>query len=352
MVCTGRGSRTGSGQQLDLQGASIGQAQGRPFELGVGLELLDAGATDRLAEGPQPGPWRLGRGRCRAGQRCERGQGSAQRGLRGVVRTLRHVGAPSVCAGLAAGGGVHTAGGMTMAPSEPTNGFNSVPSPSGSDATNDRRTDALVWRAAGPEGAALRAAAAAAPGWYWVQRPRAVGPGCFDGAAPVQLPIWIGPALQVQSPLTDLRDLSAEALCPIDVATGASWETLFAGPILPGAPSGSLVVRPDGPPDGAGPVAAGWWWCRTVGPLMHVDPDGIGPIFLMDGEDGRRMVYAAATAAGRGVDLIELGFAEPLVARWGLIDAQGEAGRTEAHFYGPIALPAPAAPEQPRRLLG
>ncbi len=210
----------------------------------------------------------------------------------------------------------------------------------------------LAWRSAGPDGAALRAAAAAEPGWYWVQRPLAVGPGHFDGAARVQLPIWIGPDLRVQSPLTELSDLSAASLCPEDESTGSAWETLYAGPISPGAPSGSLAVRADGPPVGEAPRQAGWWWCRTVGPLLHVDPDGIGPIYLAYGADGQLMVYAAAAADGRGVDLIELGFAEPLVARWGLIDAQGEAGRTEAHFYGPIPRPAPLAPTQPRRRAG
>ena len=207
---------------------------------------------------------------------------------------------------------------------------------------NPTPTAALTWREAGPEGEALRAAAAEAPGWYWLLRPQSEGPGAYAADDLIQLPVYIRPDGALQSPLSDLTELSPEAFTSVKTAAGVPLPTRFAGPLSPGALVGSLRVREDGPPAGFVPTAAGWWWCRTEKPLNHVDPDGIGPIYLAPDARGELLVYSAAHPEnGAGVDLFELGFAEPLLARWGIIDAAGEAGRVEAHFYGPIPTPAP-----------
>lgn len=207
---------------------------------------------------------------------------------------------------------------------------------------HNESSPSLVWRAAGPEGESLRAAAAAAPGWYWLLRPQSEGPGAYAADDLIQLPVYIRPDGGLQSPLSDLTELSPEAFTSVKTSAGVILPTFFAGPLRPGARVGSLRVREDGPPEGFRPTAAGWWWCRTEKPLNHVDPNGVGPIYLAPDARGELLVYSAAHPEdGAGVDLFELGFAEPLLARWGIIDAAGEAGRVEAHFYGPIPTPAP-----------
>jgi len=205
---------------------------------------------------------------------------------------------------------------------------------------NDEPTPELQWQEAGPTGEALRAAAAAAPGWYWLLRPQSEGPGAYAADDLITLPIYIRPDGSLQSPLSDLSDLRPEAFTGVQTAAGQPLPTRFAGPLRPGALVGSLRVRADGPPEGFVPSAAGWWWCRTEKRLNHVDPNGIGPIYLAPSPKGELLVYSAAHPDnGVGVDLFELGFAEPLLARWGIIDGAGEAGRVEAHFYGPIPTP-------------
>ena len=54
------------------------------------------------------------------------------------------------------------------------------------------------------------------------------------------------------------------------------------------------------------------------------------------------MVYPASTVRGEALDIWELGFSEPLISAKGIIDGEGEAGRTKAEFLGRIPLPEAA----------
>lgn len=198
----------------------------------------------------------------------------------------------------------------------------------------------MAWRTVGHEGEVFRAQVEAAPGWYWVHRPLNLGPRSVDPERGVVLPVHVDARGHLTSPLSDLQDLSADALVVPDAARGVRHLTFFWGPVAPGAPSGHLVKRPGQPLSGTLP-GPGWHWCRTAAPLLHVDAQGIGPIYVVEEADGRRWVYPAAFADGRPCDVFELGFAEPFVSEGGLIDASGEVGRHEAWLYGPVAAPPP-----------
>lgn len=197
----------------------------------------------------------------------------------------------------------------------------------------------MSWRSAGPEGENFRAQVEAQPGWYWVHRPRNVGERAFDPKLGVLLPVWVGEDGRLSSPLAELQDLS-DLACH-DVASGARYASLFLGPLQPGQPSGGVEVV-DGVVVGAAPAEDGWHWCRTEAPLNHVDDHGVGPIFLKRDDAGRVMVYPASTVRGEALDIWELGFSEPLISAKGIIDGEGEAGRTKAEFLGRIPLPEAA----------
>lgn len=209
-------------------------------------------------------------------------------------------------------------------------------------------TNALQWRSAGETGEALREAAREAPGWYWVLRPHQDGPASYDPSVPVACPIHVFEDGRVSSPLADLRSLSGDQLSPRD-QTGRRFPTYFAGPIVPGEPSGFVAVTlGESAPEieGSAPPNPGWYWCRTnpEAPLLHVDAEQVGPIFVAEGPDGTPHVFSAATAHASPVDVGELGFSEPLTSSGGVIDASGELGRVRVDFLGAIALP-PSIPE-------
>ena len=206
----------------------------------------------------------------------------------------------------------------------------------------------MDWQGVGHDGSTFREQVAASPGWYWVCRPLQLGPGSFDPAQPIVMPVWVDEEGQIHSPLTDLASLDESALLCPSQTPGARYETFFAGPVHPGALAGRLrAPESDDAPIGWMPDTLGWHWCRTHGPLQHVDQDGVGPVFMARSAKGEVCVYAASTPAGQAVDIFEIGFTEPLVTRWGVIDATGEAGRREAEFFGPIAAPTTAPPAFP-----
>jgi hypothetical protein len=209
----------------------------------------------------------------------------------------------------------------------------------------------LTWTSAGPTGQRFLDAARAAPGWYWILRPHQDGPGRYDPATPVASLVHVFADDRISSPLADLRALDPEQLAPLD-GRGRRFPSLFAGPVRPGASEGTIrVTRRADPPEVEGelPATPGWYWCRTneEAPLLHVDADGIGPIYV-DRLDGAIHVWSAATLDGRPVDVGELGFSEPLVSPGGIIDASGELGRVAVELFGAIALPPlPAEPLWP-----
>ncbi|MCB9796499.1 MAG: hypothetical protein H6741_27700 [Alphaproteobacteria bacterium] len=194
----------------------------------------------------------------------------------------------------------------------------------------------MNWRSAGPGGDTFRAQVDAQPGWYWVHRPRNIGERAFDPKLGVLLPVWVGEDGALSSPLAELQ--SVEDLVCHDVASDARYASVFAGPVHPGERSGFIEVV-DGVVAGAAPEAEGWHWCRTEAPLNHVDRQGIGPVFLKRKADGATWVYPASTVEGEAVDIWELGFSEPLVTARGVIDADGEVGRSRAEFFGRIRIP-------------
>lgn len=206
----------------------------------------------------------------------------------------------------------------------------------------------MEWEHAGQDGEVFRGRVENAPGWYWVCRPQNVGDRAYDPGKPVMLPILVRADGSVQSPLSDLDSLDAEALCCKDEEAGVTWGTWFAGPITPGALEGTLEAGKGSPPSGFSPPTPSWRWCRTRGPLFHVDADGIGPVYLHAGPDGETWVYSAARPGGAPVDIFELGFTEPLVSNNGVIDGEGEAGRKEADWFGAIGAPTAAPPAFPR----
>lgn len=206
----------------------------------------------------------------------------------------------------------------------------------------------MEWEHAGQDGGAFRDRAEKTPGWYWVCRPQNIGDRAYDIGKPVMLPIYVRPDGTVQSPLSDLESLDAHALACQDEEAGVTWGTFFAGPLEPGPLEGTLEAGKGYPPSGFFPPTPGWRWCRTRGPLFHVDADGVGPVYLHTGPDGDPWVYSAARPGGTPVDIFELGFTEPLVSNNGVVDGEGEAGRKEADWFGPIAAPETPPPPFPR----
>lgn len=200
----------------------------------------------------------------------------------------------------------------------------------------------MEWRFAGEDGAVFQAAASQNPGWWWIFRPRNEGGHRYDPTIGLLMPIWCDGA-RVLCPLADLRELG-DMVCE-DLDRGLRYGTFFAGPIAPGPSEGSLSLH-HGLARGFQPPAPGWRWCRTRAPLQHVDADGIGPIYLRQGRDGRVWVWPAVSVGGP-LDIWELGFSEPLVTPHGVIDGDGEAGRVEAEFFGPIPEPPTPPAEFP-----
>lgn len=208
----------------------------------------------------------------------------------------------------------------------------------------------MEWKVAASETNALREAAARAPGWYWVLRPKNLGRHQYDPDVGVLCLVLVGADGSLVSPLADFRALEHGDLTCLDAGTGRRFATFFAGPVKPGEVSGVVRARlvddaVTAQVSGEEPTAPGWWWCRTnaEAPLLLVDRDGIGPVFLeRDGEAVVR-VFLAADTRGHSADVGEFGFSEPLVSRGGIIDESGELGRNEAEFHGRIAAP-PAPP--------
>ncbi|MCB9778621.1 MAG: hypothetical protein H6742_08680 [Alphaproteobacteria bacterium] len=196
----------------------------------------------------------------------------------------------------------------------------------------------LQWLSVGHDGSSFRAQAEEHPGWYWVYRPLNTGPRAYDADQGVILPVYVHADGTVQSPLTDLRDLSADSLVPTDEDAGLRYLTFYAGPLAPGEQTASLEHVPGSHTKGSVPLADGWYWVRTEAPLLHVDADGIGPIYKVHA-DGGAMVYPAAFGTGRPCDVFELGFAEPLVSEGGIIDASGTIKRHRIAFFGMIDAP-------------
>ena len=206
----------------------------------------------------------------------------------------------------------------------------------------------MEWQHAGQDGEIFRERVEASPGWYWVCRPQNVGDRAYDPEKPVMLPILVHEDGSVQSPLSDLDSLDTHALACHDEDAGVTWGTFFAGPLTPGSMEGTLEAGKGSPPSGFNPPTPSWRWCRTRGPLFHVDADGVGPVYLHEGPDGETWVYSAARPGGAPVDIFELGFTEPLISNNGVIDGEGEAGRKEADWFGAIAIPETLPPAFPR----
>ncbi|MED5371672.1 MAG: hypothetical protein VX899_11695 [Myxococcota bacterium] len=182
------------------------------------------------------------------------------------------------------------------------------------------------------------------PGWYWVLRPRQVGPRAYDARDGVLCLVLAKADGSIASPLADLRELSEHDLTCVDDDSGARFPTWFFGPVTPGAQSAVVTASESGAMqvEGSAPSCPGWHWVRTndEAPLMLVDEQGIGPIFLIHDDAEQIQVYLAQTVSGEAVDVGEFAFAEPLVSEGGVIDASGSLGRVKAFFHG--ALPVPA----------
>ncbi|MEL6189230.1 MAG: hypothetical protein AAFU79_31800, partial [Myxococcota bacterium] len=206
-----------------------------------------------------------------------------------------------------------------------------------------------TWKTVGDAGEDFRTAVRAQPGWYWLLRPHQEGPGRYDGATPVVCPIHVFADGRVSSPLADLRSLGEDQLSPRD-ARGVRFPSYFAGPIRPGRSSGGLRVErtSDGHRmEGEFPSVPGWYWCRTnsEAPLLHVDEEAIGPIYLAREAGGSIHVWSTATLDGQPIDVGELGFSEPLTSEGGVIDQSGELGRVAVEFFGALEVPpSPPAP--------
>lgn len=208
----------------------------------------------------------------------------------------------------------------------------------------------MEWRIAAHESNSFREAAAAAPGWYWVYRPKNLGRHSYDPTSGVLCLVLVGPDGALLSPLADFRTMEHGELTCLDAGSGDRYATFFAGPVVPGEITGAVRVRRvDGDATaqftGARPEVPGWWWCRTnaSAPLLLVDEGKVGPIFLEADPHGVVRVFLAYDARGKSVDVGEFGFSEPLVSDGGVIDESGELGRTEAEFFGPVMSP-PVAP--------
>jgi hypothetical protein len=206
----------------------------------------------------------------------------------------------------------------------------------------------MEWRAVGQQGEHFRAQVEERPGWYWFYRPLNTGPRSCDPERGVLLPVLVHQGGRLQSPLSDLTSLDTQDLVPADAQAGRRYQSWFAGP-LPGPSARTHHLRkvPGQPLQGAVPTGDGWWWCRTRGPLHHVDAAGVGPIYIRAGSGGIPWVYPAAFPDGAPADVMELGFAEPLVSEQGVIDHSGEHCRTEAELFGRVA----AHPPVPARFL-
>jgi len=192
----------------------------------------------------------------------------------------------------------------------------------------------MMWQRAGETGEQFVAKTREQPGWYWIFRPRNLGPGRYAEDDGMLLLVHVDASGQLHSPLADFS--KAEAMVVRNLVGGQTLQSWFAGPVSPGAHAGFLSS--DGRRSGSIP-AEGWHWCRTQTPLEHVDADGVGPIYLAPGRDGRPWVWLSSKRDGSPVDVGELGFAEPLLTEQGVIDSAGEVGRTQAEFLGRIPLP-------------
>ncbi len=198
----------------------------------------------------------------------------------------------------------------------------------------------MLWQQSGSNGENFTNQISTEPGWYWVYRPRTLGPGRYDQGVGMLLLVHARPDGTLVSPLADLR--GGSGLVCTDAGSGDRLQGWFAGPVSPGAAEGTVSM--DGSRTGQVPEQ-GWHWCRTETPLLHVDADGIGPIFVSGGRDGKPWVWLATDREGKPLDVGELGFAEPLVTERGVIDGAGEVGRRSAAFHGRISVPmgVPAA---------
>lgn len=184
------------------------------------------------------------------------------------------------------------------------------------------------------------------PGWYWILRPKSVGPMAFDVDLAVRFLVHVDADGAMLSPVADLTGLD-DVVC-YDSASDTRFATHFAGPVTPG--ESTATVKPLLTGDGvkaeiAGslPRTPGWHWCRTdPAPLALVGADSIGPVFLEEDEGGNVQVFLCDSLNGKAVDVGEFGFSEPLVSRGGVIDSGGTVGRETATFYGPLDLPEDA----------
>lgn len=198
----------------------------------------------------------------------------------------------------------------------------------------------------------FRAMAMARPGWYWVLRPRQVGPRAYDPSDGILCLVLVQADGTLLSPLADLNDLSADDLICVDADSGVRFPTWFSGPVSAGALTSTVRPSPDHRPVVTGEplVAPGWYWCRTndAAPLALIDDTGAGPIFLEEDASGELQVYLACTVSGASVDVGEFGFAEPLVSAGGVIDSSGSLGRNEAFFHGRLSVPEGVPSISPR----
>lgn len=206
----------------------------------------------------------------------------------------------------------------------------------------------MEWKVAAHADNAFREAARRQPGWYWVLRPKNLGRHSYDPEVGVLCLVLAGADGSLLSPLADLRRLEHGDLSCLDAASGQRFGTYFAGPVAPGEVSGAVRARVVDDQvaaqfTGARPTVPGWWWCSTnaEAPLLLVDDQGIGPIYLESDADGVVRVFLAADTRQQSVDVGEFGFSEPLVSRGGVIDESGELGRNEAEFHGSVTLPPP-----------
>lgn len=209
-------------------------------------------------------------------------------------------------------------------------------------------SDDISWRSAGDDGSLFISECRKRPGWYWLLRPHHEGPSRYDPTTPVACPVYVFAHGGISSPLADFRSLDPEQVAPRDLR-GGRYPSFFAGPMVAGPSSGSLRVErmeSGHRVEGAVPEVPGWYWCRTnpEAPLVHVDEQEVGPIYLDRAPDRTVHVWSAATLDGRPIDVGELGFSEPLTSDGGIIDASGELERLFVEFFGQIPLP-PKTPE-------
>lgn len=184
------------------------------------------------------------------------------------------------------------------------------------------------------------------PGWYWVLRPKSVGPQAFDPELAVRFLVHVDGEGTLSSPVADLRTLD-DVVC-YDAGSDTRYATHFAGPVTPGGETASVkpLLTGDGVKAeiaGTLPRTPGWHWCRTdPAPLALINADGIGPVFLQENPRGEVHVFLCDSLKGQAVDVGEFGFSEPLVSRGGVIDSSGEVGREKATFFGALELPEDA----------